>query len=392
MEYQTLFEPVKIGPVEIKNHLAMPPMSTLRAGPGHRINDTILWHYLERARGGFGLIIIECTECNNKYASAFPGIMGLYDEGDLPLWTDLANIIHLYGAKAFVQVSLGSGRQGNTRSPEDNRPLVAPSPIPYEIKKGTAMHGSSFIEGFKGEMPREITEEEIEELLSMFGICVERILRSGFDGIELHVANGHLIQQFMSPLTNFRNDKYGGSFEGRLTLPLNLIKQTREQCGDKFALGARFPANEHAEGGLTQSDMKRIAPLFEQAGLDFIDISSGSYASFKHMMPKKEMAFLPEAQEIRKTVNIPIICANFYEPGLAEEALKQGKVDMISLGRSSLADPDWPNKVKDGREKEIIKCLHCGYCSASGNSGLGVHCKANKRMGLERFQITMPML
>ncbi len=126
MKYSALFEPIKIGPVEIKNHIAMAPMSMLRAGPDHSINDTIIWHYLERARGGFGLVIIECTECSNKYASAMPGIMGCYDERDLPLWADLAGMIHSYGAKAFVQVSLGSGRQGHTQNHGDNRPLVAP--------------------------------------------------------------------------------------------------------------------------------------------------------------------------------------------------------------------------------------------------------------------------
>ncbi len=171
-------------------------------------------------------------------------------------------------------------------------------------------------------------------------------------------------------------------------MPLYLIKQTRVLCGDKFALGARISVDEHVEGGLTLNHMKSIVPVLAQSGLDFIEISSGSYAAFKHMMPEKEMVFLPDAEEIKSVIEIHVICANFYKPDLAGEALRKNRVDMISLGRSALADPEWPNKVREGRVEEIVRCRHCGQCSASGMLGLGVRCKSNKQLGLERFQKT----
>jgi 2,4-dienoyl-CoA reductase-like NADH-dependent reductase (Old Yellow Enzyme family) len=236
-----------------------------------------------------------------------------------------------------------------------------------------------------GVTPRELTTEEVLELEQDFLSAAMRIKRAGFDGIEIHGAHGYLLADFISPLVNKRKDIYGGSFEKRLTLPLNLIRRAREKAGPNFLLGFRISGDEHVEGGLTLQDNLELTPTLANAGLDYIHLSSGRQEAFKYLFPEQEGTILPEAEAIKEVVDIPVICPNIHDPILAEKIVQENRIDMVSMSRGLLADPEWPNKAQKGRVSEIQRCVFCYNCLKSLWDGLGTRCSVNPEVGRERF-------
>jgi 2,4-dienoyl-CoA reductase-like NADH-dependent reductase (Old Yellow Enzyme family) len=263
--------------------------------------------------------------------------------------------------------------------------LVAPSPEPFQIIEGTAPKGLKWLESITGAPPRELTTTEVEELEELYLESALRIKNTGFDGIEIHGGHGYLLAQFLSPLSNSRTDKYGGSFDKRLTLPRNIISKARERLGPDFVLGYRISGDEHVPGGLTLEDTKKIVPILVSEGLDFIHLSSGRIEALKHTFPEEEGAILPEARAIKEVAEVPVICPNIHTPSLAAQVINEGWADMVSLCRSLLADPEWPNKVREGREDEINRCILCNSCIDSLWRLIGTRCAVNPRVGKERF-------
>jgi 2,4-dienoyl-CoA reductase-like NADH-dependent reductase (Old Yellow Enzyme family) len=378
-----LFDPIKIGHLEIKNRIAFAPTGMGTAGPNGSITDQTICHYSARAKGGAGLIIIEHSLCTLKHWKAAVPILSFHNSNSMVWMKDLADAIHYFGAKVVVQLSLGLGRQSSPRVTGTD--LVAPSSLPYFVPEGSTPRGLNHFEGTKGAIPRELTTEEVMELEAHFLSAAMRIKRAGFDGIEIHGAHGYLLADFISPLVNKREDRYGGSFEKRLTLPLNLIRKTREKAGQKFVLGFRISGDEHVEGGLTLQDNLDLVPTLARAGLDYIHLSSGRQEAFKNLFPEQEGTILPEAEAIKAVVDIPVICPNIHDPVLAEKVVQENRVDVVSLSRGLLADPDWPNKAQEGRVDEIRHCAFCYNCLKSLWNGLGTRCSVNPEVGHERF-------
>ena len=378
-----LFEPIHIGHLEVKNRIAFAPTGMGTAGSDGSITDQTICHYTARAKGGVGLIIIEHSLCTLKHWRAGVPIISFHNSNWMVQMKDLADAIHHCGAKVVVQLSIGLGRQ--TSPKVTGTELVAPSPLPFFVPEGSTPRGLHYFEGMKGATPRELTTEEVMELEKEFVSAAMRIKRAGFDGIEIHGAHGYLLADFISPLANKREDIYGGSFEKRLTLPLNLIRKTREKAGPKFVLGFRISGDEHVEGGLTLQDNLKLLPTLAKAGLDYIHLSSGRQEAFKNLFPEKEGVILPEAEAIKKVVDIPVICPNLHDPELAVNLVQEDRVDVVSLSRSLLADPDWPNKARGGRFEEIRRCVFCFNCIKSLWSGMGTRCSVNPDVGRERF-------
>jgi 2,4-dienoyl-CoA reductase-like NADH-dependent reductase (Old Yellow Enzyme family) len=382
---ERLFAPIKINKVEIKNRIAMAPTGMLACAYDGSITEQNIAHYVARAKGGIGLIIIERTFATYKYAAGIPRIIGIYHDRQMSGMRELADAIHTFGAKSVVQLSLGLGRAA-IASQWEEREIVAPSALPYRVPEGSAPRGLTQFERAIGPIPRELTVEEIVELEEIFVAAAERIKRAGFEGIEIHGAHGYLIAQFVSPLSNQRHDLYGGTFERRLTLPLNLIRKTREKLGSDFIIGYRISGDEHAEGGLTLEDTVAIVSILEKAGLDYIHLSSGRIEALKWLFPEKEGMLLPEAEAIKKAVKIPVICPNIHTPQLAAQALQDGKTDMVSLSRAVLADPEWPTKAKEGRFDEIQRCCFCNTClRLIFEDQCKVRCSVNPYVGLEKY-------
>ncbi len=388
---EKLFEPIKIGHLEIKNRIAMAPMGTRGCTHDGYVTDRILAHYVARAKGGAGLIIVEHTLVTNRYGGS-KRILGLWDEQQVTEMAELAEAIHTFRAKAIIQLSLGFGQVGYVSRAKDGL-LVAPSPIPVVVRedsfpKTVAKHLKDMeVRGVGvGPVPRALTVEEIIELEDSFVEAARRAKKAGFDGIEIHGGHGYLIAQFLSPTSNARTDLYGGSLENRLRLPLNLISKTRAVLGMDWVIGYRISADEHIQGGLTLEDSKVIAPILVGAGLDYVNLSSGlSGRSSKWTIPDEEGVILPEAAVIKSVVSVPVLCPNIYTPQLAEEALREAKIDMVSLGRQLLVDPEWPNKVKEGKLDKIRECSRCDICLMRVGDELVIKCPLNPDLGLERF-------
>jgi 2,4-dienoyl-CoA reductase-like NADH-dependent reductase (Old Yellow Enzyme family) len=377
-----LFQSIQVGSFRVKNRIVFAATGTGYAHHNGSVSDQNLCHYVARAKGGAGWITIEHGFVNYRYSKQ--GRILAYDQESFTVGLrDLVEAIHFFGALAVVQLSLGVGRQSTSR--RTGSELVSASPIPYRIEEGTAPRGLKHFEGTLGENPRELSIEEIRKLEEDFVEAADRIKRVGFDGIEVHGAHGYLLSSFLSPRTNHRRDEYGFSFEGRLRLPLNLIEKIREALGHNFLLGYRISGDEHVAGGLTLKDTVKIAKILADKGLDFIHLSSGSMEAMKYMFPEEDGVMLPEAEAIKEAVQIPVICPNIHDPQAVRRAIEEGKVDMISLSRQLLADPEWPNKVREGREKEIRRCKKCNYCVSVLWKGYGIRCAVNPELGHERF-------
>lgn len=373
--YSALFEPIMLGKQEVKNRIAFAPTGMGTADERGGVTDQVLCHYVARAKGGAGLIIVEHTMSNYKYGLAGTGAMGFHRDRNLAGMFDLAHAIKAFGATAVVQLSLGLGRESG----------VGPSPVSVQYPSGSMPKSLRHFEGRSLPAPKALSIAEIDELVNLFVSSAMRIKTAGFDGIEIHGAHGYLLASFLSPHANQRTDEYGGSFNKRLALALKLVRKSREALGDKFIIGFRISGDEHIPGGLSLGDTRKIAPVLENEGVDYIHLSSGTLESKTHMCPVEEGIILPEAEAVKKAVRIPVICPNFHSPELAEDAVKEGKVDVVSLSRGLLADPQWPNKVKEGRVDDIQKCLLCNSCLRSLFEGFHTRCVVNPNVGRERF-------
>jgi len=375
MDYSVLFSPIGIGEQGIKNRIAFAPTGMGAADEYGGVTDQVLCHYVARAKGGAGLIIVEHTMSNYRYGLAGTGAMGFHRDRNLAGMFDLAHSIKAFDAKAVVQLSLGLGRESG----------VGPSEIAVRYASGSMPKSLRHFEGRSLPVPQALSVAEIQELENLFVASAVRIKTAGFDGIEVHGAHGYLLASFLSPHANQRTDEYGGSFDKRLTLALSLIRRSREALGDGFIIGFRISGDEHIPGGLSLEDVGKIAPVLEEAGIDYIHLSSGTLESKTHMCPPEEGVILPEAEVVKKAVQIPVICPNFHTPALAADAVESGKVDVVSLSRGLLADPQWPNKVRDGRVDDIQKCLLCNTCLRFLFEGFHTRCVVNPNVGRERF-------
>jgi 2,4-dienoyl-CoA reductase-like NADH-dependent reductase (Old Yellow Enzyme family) len=375
-----LFDPLPIGAATSKNRIAAAPTGMGTYAADGSITDQTLCRYVALAKGGAGWVTVEHSTCTDRYGI---GALCYHSDRQLRGLRDLADVIHAYGAVGIVQLGLGHGRQSTPVRLGTG--LVAPSPLPYRVEKGTTPRGLKWLEQTTGASPRALPSNEIETLEDLFADSAARIQTAGFDGIEIHGAHGYLLAQFLSPFSNVRTDAYGGSFEKRLRLPLNLIRKTRKRVGNDFVIGYRISGDEHVSGGLTLEDTERIVPLLVSEGLDFIHLSSGRIEALNYLCPEKEGVILPEAESIKSVSSVPVICPNIHSPALAAQVIEQGQADMVSLCRSLIADPEWPNKVRDGRQDKITQCILCNTCIKSLWQLFGTRCAVNPTVGKERF-------
>ena len=380
MDFSELFTPIKIGNKEIKNRLAFAPTGMGTADENGGVTDQTLCHYTARAKGGVGMVIIEHTMANLKYGLQGIGALGFHRDRNLAGMYELAKTIQAFGAIAVVQLSLGLGRE-----PSPELEPFGPSPVAVEFASGSMPKGLKQFEGFTSPPPKALTIEEIRELENLYISSAVRIQNAGFDGIEIHGAHGYALAGFLSPHANRRTDRYGGSVEKRMTLALDLIRKCRQALGKDFIIGFRISGDEHIPGGRTLAETQKMAAVFETEGVDYIHLSSGTLESKSHTFPDKTDQIIPEARAVKTAVGIPVICPNLHDPAKVLEAIHDKKVDMVSLSRSLLADPQWPNKVKDGRVEDIQKCVLCNTCLKTLFTGFRTRCAVNPNVGRERF-------
>jgi 2,4-dienoyl-CoA reductase-like NADH-dependent reductase (Old Yellow Enzyme family)/thioredoxin reductase len=339
--FEELFEPIYIGNVKIKNKLMMSPMVAHYAGSRGEVTDRMLRYYEERAKGGTGLILVETTLVHPD-GRAIVRNPGMFSDELIPGWSQFVDAMHLHGARVGVQLGYG-GNQG----PDMLKELVSASAVPRKNKPART--------------PRELTIDEIEELIEAWAEAALRAKYAGFDFVQEHGSHGYLITQFCSPLTNRRTDEYGAD---RDLFAVKILRRIKEKCGEDYPVIYRLNSCEFVDGGITIEDAKRTAKRLEEAGMDAFDVTGGTNDSFDYFLPpvysdsEDFYEFTKNASEIKKVVSVPVISGGLIvSPEKAVKAIKEGYVDMVFLGRALMADPDWAKKAKKGRVEEIKPCI-----------------------------------
>lgn len=367
--FKTLFRSFWIGNLELKNRIVMPPMATNFAGEEGFVNDRHIAYYVNRAKGGVGYITFEHTGVLRQ-GRAFPNMALIDSDQHIPPFRKLAEAIHKEDGKIVIQIN-HAGRQ--TSSSITGSPIVAPSAIPCPVRK---------------EMPKELSQEEIQKIIEAFGEAARRVKEAGADGVEIHMAHGYLINQFLSPFSNRREDDYGGDSDRRMRMALEVLRTVRNKVGSDFPVLCRLSADEYVEGGLKVEDSKDIAKTLERNGVDALHISACVAASGYLNHPPyyaDEGIFVPLAQKIKSVVGVPVITVGrIRTPELANQIVEENKADLVSMGRALIADPYLPMKTLQGRRDEITPCISCNRCILSIRKG-ALQCAVNPETGREEL-------
>ena len=390
MAYESLFKPIKIKGVEIPNRFGMAPMNINFTREGY-ISEQHMAYFGARAKGGTGLIITEAVRTSEEGTNrTFYDNPHMWKPAHQKGLAELCETVHYFGGKLFAQMNIGPGPQGSSKKTglqpraASARPFtVAKEMVPKQMLPWME-RGEVYI-SFKGEMPREMTKDEIKKEVEQFAKSANMAFVAGVDGVEIHAAHGYLLHSFLSPLFNLRKDEYGGSPENRLRFLMEVVKAAREMCGSKAIIGVRASSNEQMPGGLTLEDSKIMVKALEKAGMDFFHLSGGSYEAMKYLFPDEDGTMMEDGKALTQTVKIPIIISSCHDPDLVDKAVREGYCDIMALGRPLIADPDYANKVKEGRTKDIVKCKRDLMCLVRLFQGLPGRCTVNPNFGRERY-------
>lgn len=372
MPYPLLFSPGKIGNLKLKNRLVMPPMVRNYADEKGLVTQRYVDHVESIAKGGVGMMILEASFIRQD-GRGFTNELGIHTDKTISGLKRLVRAAHLHKAAIGIQL-YHAGRQTNSKTTGVR--CVAPSPIADPVKQ---------------EVPHQLTIKEIETLVKAYGAAAKRAKKAGMDFVEIHGAHGYLITQFLSPFTNKRNDGYGGTADKRFRFMAEVFAAVRRAVGKDFPVVIRLSGDELVPGGLRLKDTVVIAKKLEALGADALHISAGNYASYAQGMmippmatPDAPLAHL--AKGVKHAVKIPVITvAKIRTPELAEKLLKNKTADFIAIGRSLLADPEWPNKAKSGDVESINHCVACNQgCISRLFADQDVWCTVNPECGREK--------
>lgn len=363
--------PIRINTLLIKNRIVFPAMCTKYAAPDGGVTERMLRYYEERAKGGAGLVTIEATSVDPT-GNSFSRGLSIADDARLPGLTELARRVKRHGARISIQLQHG-GRAALPQFSGHAVPLVSAIP-------GVTPYDNSVI----------LSEEEIARLVECWGKAAIRAREAGFDAVEIHGAHGYLINQFMSPLTNRREDAYGGSFENRMRFPLEVLRAVRKQVGPGFPILFRYSMEEFMPGGIDMEQAVRIARVMADNGVDMLNVSIGIGESVEYIIPP---ASVPDgwnadrAAVIKQAVGsrIPVaVVGRICNRKTAEGIIASGKADLVAMGRALLADPFLPAKLAEGRDDEILTCIGCNEgCTGMLNECRPISCALNPRTGYE---------
>ena len=368
-----LFSSITIGSLRLTNHLIMAPVKTGFATAGGEVTQRLIDYYARRAKGGVAAIIVEPCYID-PVGKEHPKQLGISEDHHVAGLHDLVDAIHANGANAIAHLN-HAGRAANPKA--SGRTPEAPSAIVCSTT---------------GIMPQEMSHIRIQEVTDSFVRAAERAVEAGFDAIEVQCGLGYLVAQFLSPRTNSRKDEFGCEDEERMGLRFlgNILTGIRCAVGKGYPVMARISASEQVEGGLTLEDSLEIAPMLRDIGVAAIHVASGSACDspawyYQHMQLPSEVN-LKWATEIQKGLDVPIIVAGrMGSPSLIRETIEKSLVAGIALGRSLVADPDLPNKMKAGSDDTVIECGACLQgCLTRVKSGEGLGCIMNPLVGREK--------
>lgn len=374
--FTKLFSPITIGTLTLKNRLVTTAMESCYCDDEGMITQRYIDYVAARAKGGWGMQTTELTSVS-KNGRAFYRCCELWDDKFIPGHKRMADAVHANGGRICIQLAHGGRQTGFAVTGVQD---VAPSALACPVRANTPE-----------DKPRELSIDEIHEIIGDFAKTALRAKQAGYDAIELHGAHGYLIQQFFSPFSNKRTDCYGGSLRNRARFALEVVASVRAVVGNDFPLIFRLSTSELMGGArLEIGDTRALAIILEDAGVNAINASVGSHSTTGYT-PNVPAAVphgynLDFTEEIKKVVSIPVFGnGRINDPYMAEAVLRSGKADVIAMGRASLTDPEFPNKVRAGRIDEIVSCVGCSQ-GCTGNIKRGstpIECLVNPILGHE---------
>jgi len=369
--YAHLLSPGNIGTMKLKNRIAMAPMVRNFASTDGVITQSLIDHYAARAKGGAGLIIVEASYVQPSGRVWHQGI-GIDDDRHIPGLAALTDAVKHWGSKIEIQLVHG-GRQST--SAVSKVPVVAPSAVPCPVT---------------GSFPRELSTQEVADLIEAFAQAARRAKIAGFDGVELHGAHGYIMSQFFSAHVNRRGDKYGGDLKGRATIAVETIQRIRHLVGDSYPITIRINGRDNVPNGQTIEDAVALAKILEAAGIAAIHISVGMGeanldprnvpTAATMLSPRGHM--IDFAAQVKNAVKVPVMAVGSITPEMGEAVLREGKADFIAFGRQFLADPHFPNKLDRGERENIRPCIRCNEMCL-GRILVGIRCTVNPEVGYE---------
>ena len=364
-----LFQPIRIGSMKLKNRMVFPPMNTNYSNENGAPLELMMDYYARRAKGGASLITVESTTIDP--ASRNHGAQSqLSGTASIPLWSKVVDKIHRYDAKVSIELNHfgadGTVSSGGLEPSSSNVTCRGPE---FEV--------------------HEMSIEDIHNMQKQYVDAVVNAQNAGFDAVTFHAAHGNIMPQFFSELYNKRTDWYGGSFENRVRFAREIVEQARATVGPKFPLIMRISGDEYIEGGRTIEETVEVCKVMEKAGIDAFDISGGITGTYlfsisPYNLPGLKGFMMPSAKAVKEAVSVPVIGAGgVRDPEYAEELLQNGFADLISLGRSFIADPDFGIKAMEDRSDDIRPCLTCGNCLAEICKDRILTCTVNPEVGRE---------
>ena len=364
-----LFAPIRLGRRQAKNRI-MRVATTANLADQNRVGPRLLEFYRTLAKGGAGTIVTEALRAQENDPFG-PGALVVFDRRGIDGLRRLSDVCHAEGALLIGQLNMG-GRQH-----------LASRVVPFTIAPSAIACPRS------GGVPHELSGREVREIIETYVMCAMHCIEGGMDGVEIHGAQGHLIQQFMSPFSNRRTDDYGGSFEKRLRFPREILEGVRQRVGPRPIIGFRLGVEEFTDGGLTIEDTLEIGrQLCADGMVDYLSLAQGNFNSIEAHLPDRHwpiLAYRDLHKRFKPAANgVPVVLSTRIQgPEQAEDVLAVGDSDMIGLCRALIADPDWPEKARTGRTADIRRCIACNQCWAWISTGEPIACATNPMTGRE---------
>ncbi len=368
MKFQRLFQPITINGMTLKNRMVMTAIHLSYSEDG-AANDRINQFYWRRAEGGVAMAVIGGVASDNYIG--YPNMLRMDNDKYIPNYKVLTDGMHERGSKVCVQL-LQTGRYGLAALVEDDDSTISASSVPSRQSP---------------DVSRAMTIEEIKTVIRKAGEAAARAIKAGFDAVELTAASGYMIAQFLSPVTNLREDEYGGSDENRMRFGLEMVSTVRAAVGADYPLIVRVAGNEYIEGGNDNEFCIKFCKKLEEAGVNMLDVTGGWHETIVPQLPGDVPVggFVYLAQAIKAAVSIPVLSANRHnDPVEAETVLALGQADLIGQCRTHIADPDWAKKTQDGEIDCIRRCVACNQgCLAKVFFFESCECLVNGEAGRE---------
>jgi mycofactocin system FadH/OYE family oxidoreductase 2 len=379
--YPHLFSPLRIGGVTVRNRIMQTAHVKLFAHDAVDSRRNVDYQ-AARAKGGAGLLITGNRVVHPTSTTGFPRVAWAYLPEALEADRRLTDAVHEHDAVIFAQLN-HFGLNASSDSADDLRVLWGPSAV-----KSPAY----------GETPKAMEHEDIREVVEWWGRSAELSREGGFDGTEVHISHSYLLHQFLSPLYNKRTDEYGGTFENRLRFAREVIDEVRRRAGADWVVGVRISLTDFVPGGLDVDDAIRVAQELERAGgIDYVNVTAAGYHNIWRAIEPSDVpdGYLVElAAQVKAAVSLPVFTVGgLKDAALAEEILAAGKADMVAMTRAQIADPEFANKAREGREDEIVHCIRGNQgCIGRVFKGLPIACTVNPAAGREgRFGGPLPL-